>query len=193
MLTLYFTPGTSSMAPHIALHEIGVPFEAHAMAPNEHREAAYRALNPEGKVPTLTVDGRPMTEVARDPLLPGPVLPRGEPAAGRRYRGAGPGDFLDVLPRRHRSPCPAAGPGPCPRHICIGERPTGARWAWALGDDYSIADIHLFRLFWRFNGSLSPPREEFPNLIAHHDRMKQRPAVRKTIEIESAIGYRLPA
>ena len=27
MLTLYFAPGASSMAPHIALYEIAVPFE----------------------------------------------------------------------------------------------------------------------------------------------------------------------
>ena len=28
MLTLYFSPGSSAMATHIALHEIGEPFEA---------------------------------------------------------------------------------------------------------------------------------------------------------------------
>ena len=27
MITLYLSPGSSSMAPHIALHEIGVDFE----------------------------------------------------------------------------------------------------------------------------------------------------------------------
>ena len=28
MLTLYFSPGSSSMATHIALYEVGVPFAA---------------------------------------------------------------------------------------------------------------------------------------------------------------------
>ena len=67
MLTLYFAPGTSSMAPHIALHEIGEPFEARPLsfATNEQRDAPYRAINPEGKVPALLIDGRPLTEVAR--------------------------------------------------------------------------------------------------------------------------------
>jgi len=40
---------------------------------------------------------------------------------------------------------------------------------------------------------LKPARGTFPNLEAHHDRMMARPAVRKTIAIESAIGYELPA
>ena len=47
---------------------------------------------------------------------------------------------------------------------------------WAL-ERYSIADIHLFRLFWRFSNSLKPPRGEFANLFAHYDRMMARPAV----------------
>src|SRR5438067_190845 len=65
-LTLYFAPGSSSMAVHIALHEIGVPFEARPMsfARNELRAPGYLAINPEGKVPTLMIDGRPLTEVA---------------------------------------------------------------------------------------------------------------------------------
>src|SRR5271167_3015506 len=66
MLTLYFAPGSSSMAPHIALHEIGLPFESRpiSLAKKENRTPAYLALNPEGKVPMLLIAGRPLTEVA---------------------------------------------------------------------------------------------------------------------------------
>jgi glutathione S-transferase len=66
MLTLYFAPGSSSMAVHIALCELGVSFERKAMSfrNNDLRSPEYRALNPEGKVPTLVIDGRPLTEVA---------------------------------------------------------------------------------------------------------------------------------
>jgi glutathione S-transferase len=64
MLTLYLSPGFSSMAPHIALHEIGVDFETRwiSLAKREQYSPEYRALNPEGKVPTLLVDGRPLTD-----------------------------------------------------------------------------------------------------------------------------------
>jgi glutathione S-transferase len=66
MLKLYLAPGASSMAVHIALHEIGVPFEIQAMSfkRNDMRAPEFLALNPEGKVPTLLIGGRPLTEVA---------------------------------------------------------------------------------------------------------------------------------
>src|SRR5471032_1317423 len=66
MLTLHFAPGSSSMAAHIALHEIGVPFEARPLSfkKQDLRAPGFLALNPEGKVPVLMVEGRPLTEVA---------------------------------------------------------------------------------------------------------------------------------
>ena len=63
---------------------------------------------------------------------------------------------------------------------------------WAVGS-YSIADIHLFRLYWRLIRSVKLEPGAYPNLSAHHERMMLRPAVRRTIEIESALGYELPA
>src|SRR6516165_7769695 len=66
MLVLYLSPGSSSMATHIALHKVGVDFERRwvSFAKREQYAPEYLALNPEAKVPTLLVDGRPLTEVA---------------------------------------------------------------------------------------------------------------------------------
>jgi glutathione S-transferase len=70
------------------------------------------------------------------------------------------------------------------------ERRLGQR-EWALGT-FSIVDIHLFRLFWRFSRAFPETLAMVPALAAHRDRMMARPAVQRTCEIEAAIGYELP-
>jgi glutathione S-transferase len=64
--TLYYSPGTASMAVHWALIGLGVPFEAIGLdfEAAEQRDPAYLRLNPSGRVPTLVVDGRPYSESA---------------------------------------------------------------------------------------------------------------------------------
>jgi len=191
MLTLYFTPGASSMAVHIALHEIGVSFEARPMSfrRNDMRAPEYLALNPEGKVPTLLVDGRPLTEVAailfylakRDPEAQ--LLPLNDLAAEAQAISWMSFIASTIHPARRE------GLEHAKKVYGIADKRLGAN-AWALGR-YSIADIHLFRLFWRFANGVKPERSAYPNLWAHYDRMMARPAVKRTIEIESAIGYEL--
>jgi glutathione S-transferase len=72
----------------------------------------------------------------------------------------------------------------------IADRRLG-RKGW-IGQSYSIADIHLFRLYWRFATAMQPARGTHPNLEAHYDLMMARPAVQRTLEIERQIGYQLP-
>jgi len=192
VLTLYFAPGASSMAVHIALHEVGVAFEARSLSfhQRENRTPAYLALNPEGKVPTLLIDGRSLTEVAAILFY----LARRFPEAGLLPEGAeGEAQALSWLSFIASTLHPA-------RRLGLDQAMTvykiaDARMAgpgWVLGR-YSVADIHLFRLFWRLNASLRPPPDAFPNLVAHHARMLARPAVRRTLEAEAVIGYELPA
>lgn len=193
MLTLYFSPGSSSMAPHIALHEIGVPFEARPLSfvQRENRTPAYLALNPEGKVPTLLIDGRPLTEVAailfylakRFPEAG--LLPEGDAEAEARAVSWMSFIAATIHPARRQ------GVQRCNEVFAIAERRLGAL-EWVLGR-YSIADIHLFRLYWRFANSMHPAPDAFPNLTAHYRRMMVRPAVQRTCEVEAAIGYELPA
>jgi glutathione S-transferase len=192
MLTFFFAPGTSSMAPHIALHEIGVPFEARPLsfATNEQREAPYRAINPEGKVPALLIDGRLLTEVAgilfylakRFPETR--LLPQGDIEAEAQAISWMSFIASTIHPARRQ------GLEHAKDVYRIADQRLGKEW---VVGSYSIADIHLFRLSWRFFNSLKPEPGTFPNLDAHYARMMARPAVRKTIEIESALGYHLPA
>ena len=192
MLTLYFAPGSSSMAAHIALHEVGAPFESRPLSftKREQRQPAYLALNPEGKVPTLVIDGRPLTEVAGILFY----LARTYPAAG-----LWPED--DIEAQAHAvawmsfiastlHPARRRGADHALAVYGIADKRLGQR-QWVL-DRFSIADIHLFRLYWRLSGALGLPPTALPHLAAHHDRMMQRPAVKRTCEIESAIGYELP-
>ena len=191
MLTLYFCPGSSSMAVHIALHEIGVAFEPRPMSfKNDLRAPDYLAVNGEGKVPTLVVDGRPLTEVAAilyylAKRFPGAeLLPHNDIEADAQALSWMSFAASTLHPARRHGLDHA-------REVWgIADRRLGADWA--IGR-YSIADIHLFRLYWRLANSLKPAPEEFPNLTAHHARMMARPAVQRTIEIEAAIGYELPA
>jgi len=192
MLTLYFAPGSSSMAVHIALHEIGVPFESRPMSfcNKDLSTPDYLALNGEGKVPTLVIDGRPLTEVAAilyylAKRFPGAgLLPRDDMEADAHALSWMSFAASTLHPARRR------GLDHAKQVYAVADRRLGN--GWALGR-YSIADIHLFRLYWRLANSLKPTPETFPNLTAHYGRMMARPAVQRTIEIESAIGYELPA
>jgi glutathione S-transferase len=191
MLTLYFGPGSSSFAVHIALHEIGVAFEGRPMSfrNDDLRSPDYLKLNPEGKVPTLLVDGRPLTEVAAilyylaKRFPDAALLPRDDIEADAQALSWMSFAASTLHPARRR------GLDYAKEVYAIADRRLGS--GWALGH-YSIADIHLFRLYWRFANSLKPAPGTFPNLTAHYQRMMVRRAVQRTIEIESAIGYELP-
>jgi glutathione S-transferase len=180
------------MAVHIALHEIGAPFEGRPMSfkKGDLRSPDYLALNPEGQVPTLVIDGRPLTEVAAilfylaKRFPDSGLLPRDDIAADAQALSWMSFAASTLHPARRRELDHA-------KEVWgIADRRLGN--GWALGP-YSIADIHLFRLYWRLANSLKPAPETFPNLTAHYGRMMGRPAVQRTIEIETAIGYQLPA
>jgi glutathione S-transferase len=192
MLTFYFTPGASSMATHIALHEVGVPFESRliSLAKKENRTPEYLALNPEGKVPTLVIDGHPLTEVAANlwylakRFPEARLLPQNDLVAEADVISWMSFIAATIHPARR------IGVERWKEVFVLADQRLGRR-DWAIGR-YSIADIHLFRLYWRFYRTLNTKPSDYPGLAAHYDRMMARPAVQRTCEIEAAIGYELP-
>jgi glutathione S-transferase len=174
MLTLYFAPGSSSMAVHIALHEIGIPFESRPLSFKRDMRAPERPLTEVAAILFYLAKRFPEAE----------LLPRDDPETEAQALSWMSFIASTLHPaRRHGLDYAKEVYGIADRRLGDG---------WALGR-YSIADIHLFRLYWRLANSLHPAPETFPNLTAHYQRMMARPAVQRTIEIESAVGYELPA
>jgi glutathione S-transferase len=193
MLTFYFAPGSSSMAVHIALHETGAPFEARPMsfATKDMQKPEFRAINPNGKVPTLLIDGHVLTEVAgclfylARAYPDANLLPANDPEAEAQVVSWMSFIASAIHPARQ------AGIERAREVWQVADTRLGAN-EWAAGGRYSIADIHLFRLYWRTRDALEPKAGSLATIEAHYQRVMARPAVRKTIEIEEKIGYSLP-
>jgi len=191
-LTLYLSPGSSSMAVHIALHEIGVPFETKSLSfhKQEHRQPPFLAINPAGKVPTLLVDGTPVTEVAGCLLYLAKRFPEARLLPNDVFAEAQAVSWMSFIASTLH---PARGMGE--EHVTevwtLADRKLGER-DWVLGN-YSIADIHLFRLYWRLVNASRPYPKGLRYLESLYERMMVRAAVQRTIKIESKLGYELPA
>jgi len=187
-LILYLSPGASSLAPHIALNEIGAPFEIRSasLATKKNREPAYLALNSEGKVPTMTIDGRPLTEVAAILFY----LAKRYPEANLLPAGGIESDAQAISWMSFLASTVHASRARGEEFVMTAFGHANQRLGkneWALGT-YSIVDIHLFRIYWRFSNMLKIPRGTFAALEAHHDRMMAREAVKKAFATEKAMG-----
>jgi glutathione S-transferase len=186
LLIFYFSPGSSSLAVHIALNEIGVPFEARPVlvAAKETRKPGFLAINPEGKVPSLLIDGRLLTEVLAILFYLGEKYPQAKLLPENLEGNAQALSWMSFLAstvhgaRADAEEARAAFDLAAQR---LGDK------EWALGD-YSVADIFLFRLFWRFTARFKFMAGEFPTLEAHRARMLARPAVIKTLAAETGIA-----
>ncbi len=176
------------MAARIALEEVRVPFEARpvSFARRETREPWFLAINPAGKVPVLVVDGRALTEVAGILWYLAKRYPESKLLEVDEAWAVSWMSFLASTVHPARKSGAAASRA---AWQLAEERLGGAEWA--LGR-YSIVDIHLFRLFWRYSGASGPDRVAYPGLSNHYLRMLNREAVRRTLAAESAIGYELP-
>jgi glutathione S-transferase len=69
MIELYFAPGACSFVPHVGLEAIkaatGEDFKPNLVKlhKGEQKTPEYLALNPNGQVPVLVADGKPLTQI----------------------------------------------------------------------------------------------------------------------------------
>ncbi len=89
----------------IALNMKGVAYESRPvnLLDSEQKDAAYRAINPQGLVPCLDIDGHRLTQslsimVYLDQRFPDPLLMPRDPAEGAHVRAMALGIACDIHP-----------------------------------------------------------------------------------------------
>ncbi len=198
-MKLYYSPGSCSQAPHIALNEAGLVFEGVIVDIPTRKTAAgddYTKVNPKGYVPALVLDdGQVLTEnvailswiAEQAPHLipPGPM--------GRIRMIEALGFMTEEI---HK---PFLGfmfmPGEAKE---INRKAIAARFDYLagqltgdylFGDQFSAADAFLFVMTnWGKGFGVTPP----PELLAYHARVSARPAVERTLDAEGIRDVSLP-
>ncbi len=208
MYTLHYSPGSASMLVHLALLEIGVPhtLERVDLDAGQQRSAAYLAINPNGVVPTLVIDGVPHGEAAALAML---LTERHleaalAPAIGSLERADYlqwmlylantlqplfrqwfyPGDHLpegaDTIKQAAR-----AGIEKCWTKI---DTHLAAHGPYMLGDHFSVVDLYALMLM-RWSRNMPKPATEWPHLAALTSRLKARPSWKQVCDAEGLVEW----
>ncbi|MBA3487596.1 MAG: glutathione S-transferase [Lysobacter sp.] len=196
MHTLYYAPGAASMAVHWLLIELDLPHELHRLdlAAGDQKRPEYLAINPDGVVPTLMIDGQPFTEVGAllMTLADGHAGSDLAPAVGDPQR-AGYHQWMfhlanavQPLFRLWWYPQDAAGEAnadivqarAAPRIEQAWQRidaHLGSSGPYLLGERISAADFYLTMLM-RWSRNMPKPAHQWTHLGELARRMKARPS-----------------
>ena len=212
MLKIHYFPGNASLIAHIVLEEIGAPFELKLVdrEHDEHKSAAYLALNPNGLIPVLVDD----SAGAAPPLVlyetaaivlhladthPAASLlpPLGSAERAQAYKWLAwlantvqAALMLYFYPERWADD--AAGAAILEAHaqakVVAMLDQLDAELArhggpWLLGDGFSLVDPYAFVLC-RWTRGFGRPARDLPHVAPWLDRMLARPAVQRAFATE---------
>jgi glutathione S-transferase len=202
---LFYASGSSSLLPHIVLHEAGLPFVAIKI--NEHTKVIegggdYRKVNPLGYVPALVLDdGTLLTEGAAivqyiADLVPSKKLAPPNGTIERTRLQAWLNFFSSEMHKGGFSPLFYKGVPEEGKNVFRAR--LLARFAhldeylrsndYLMGREYSIADAHFFVVSnWAnwVSFDLSP----YTNVVSYRERIGARAAVRSALGAEGLIPW----
>src|SRR3546814_1771676 len=156
MIVFYHAPQSRALIVHWMLEELGAPYRFHLLdlSKGEHKEPAYLAVNPMGKVPAIDHDGTVVTEAAAicaylADAFPAAGLapPLGDGRRGPYFRwlffGPGclePATVDRMFPRGDAAPASALGYGSLDSTLDVLTDAVAAG-PYLLGDMFSAADV----------------------------------------------------
>lgn len=199
--TLYATPGTCSLAPHIVLREAGADFALVRVALDTHLTEDgrdYRAVNPKGYVPALELeDGSVLTEGPAITQFIADTLGAADlaPAPGTLERARVQEDLTFIGTEIHKSFSPLFDPS-TPEETRQAARARISRRFGQIetrlsdgrdylhGSAFTIADAYLFAV----SGWAEPKQIDlapWPRLAAFRARVAARPHVQAALAAEA--------
>ena len=209
MTTLYYSPSTASLVVHWLLIELGVPHELKKLNfdNRDHKSAEYLKLNPAGVVPTLVIDGQPITEAAAIVLHLADAYPAAglAPATGTLARASYYqwmfflANTLQPAYRAWFYPTEPAGADNADAAKEEARQRIEAAWAqvdahlakngpFVLGDKLSAVDFMMTMLM-RWSRNMPKPAPSWPALAAHAATMKARPAFKEVYAREGLTDW----
>jgi len=193
-LDFYYAPFSSASRVHWALEELGIPYNKikKDLKAGETKAPDYLALNPNGKVPLLVVDGKPLFESLAILIYLGENFGAEKklwPAAGHPARfealswttwgttelGMAIAMLYNCLEIPAAKEMATARANTCCEVL---ERHLDGR-SYVLGNDFTLVDVAVSAvLAWSrfFNYDLTP----FPRVAAWVERCSKRPALKAT-------------
>ena len=207
MLTLYFSPGACSLASHIGLEETGAPYELKPilLAKGQQRTDEYLKINPRGKVPALSVDGKVLVENTAiltylSRRFPEKKLLPSDPAEEARCIGKMCWFSSIVHPSYQRSHRPERFAEGEAAQAAVKENGRKMFWAnlqeidgmiqandWIMGRDFTAVDGYAL-VFYGWASRSGFPVQELGAYTAWQERMMNRPSVRKSVESEQSVA-----
>jgi glutathione S-transferase len=204
MYTLYWAPGAASLCVHWMLIELGEPHELKKLdiEAGDHRKPDYLALNPNGLVPTLVIEGKPLYESAALLMLlaerhpqPGFAPPIGSPQRGLyttwlfHLSNTLQSAFRDWFYPDQQAGAAAAesvqmtARGRIESGWSRVEAELAAGGPYLVGDRVSAADF-LATMLMRWSRNMPKPATEWPGIADYVARMKGRPSFKVLYERE---------
>lgn len=209
--TLYYSPGSCALAPHIVLEEIGAPYALKLVSTGagETRTPEFRRFNPKARVPVLLEDGVKYTEspaillhlaYAHPELNLAPVSNE-DPTRTHEWfnwlsgtvhsvaiRQIWRPDYFTTQPEQHEG-IKAKG---C-EHLLEAFSLIEGRMSsctWAVGDRYSTVDLYLLVIYRWGNRMGHDMRNDYAAWTQHTLRLLERPAVERALAQEGISMWR---
>ena len=199
-MKLYYSPGACSLAPHIAMRELGIPVDLMKvdLKAKQYDGGDYKQVNGKGYVPAVETPAGVLTEAPvilqyiADQKPESALAPKpGDPA---RYKLQEMLNF--ITSELHKGMGAFFSPAMNDGWREAATERLGLRFDWLakhlqgkqylMGDSFTVADAYLFTIL-NWSGHAKFDLSKWPALLDYQKRIAARPKVQEALKAEGLV------